>query len=73
MALKLKRVLEDRGRTPKEYSALLGISEKTLYNKLSGATEFTVSEFQKIKTILPEYDVMYLMSDDGRPNVQGGE
>lgn len=67
MALKLKKILEDRGRTTREYSALLGISEKALYNKLYGKTEFTISEFQKIKTILPEYDVLYLMSDDTRP------
>lgn len=64
MALKLKKVLEDRGRTTKEYSMLLGISEKTLYNKLSGTTEFTVGEFQKIKTILPEYDILYLMEEE---------
>lgn len=68
MALKLKKILEDRGRPVREYSALLGISEKTLYNKLSGTTEFTVSEFQKIKTILPEYDVLYLMSEETRPS-----
>ena len=63
MALKLKRVLEDRGRPMKEYSNFLGISEKTLYNKLSGTTEFTVGEFQKLKTLLPEYDVLYLMEE----------
>ena len=68
MALKLKKVLEDRGRSPKEYSTLLGISEKSLYNKLYGKTEFTVKEFQKLKTILPEYDILYLMTDDTKPS-----
>jgi len=64
MALKLKKVLEDKGVSFRQYSSLLGISEKTLYNKLTGATEFTVGEFQKLKTIFPEYDVLYLMSED---------
>ncbi len=64
MALKLKKVLESKGIPLKNYSALLGISEKTLYNKLTGTTEFTVGEFQKLKTVFPEYDVLYLMSDD---------
>ncbi len=64
MALKLKRVLESRGVSLKEYSCLLGISEKTLYNKLMGFTEFTIGEFQKLKTVLPEYDVLYLISQD---------
>lgn len=64
MNLKLKRVLENRGRPLREYSNLLGISEKTLYNKLTGSTEFTIGEYRRLKTVLPEYDVMYLMSPD---------
>ncbi len=64
MALKLKKVLEDKGVSLKNYSALLGISEKTLYNKLTGTTEFTMGEYQRLKTIFPEYDVLYLMSED---------
>jgi len=64
LALKLKKVLEDRGIPLKSYSNLLGISEKTLYNKLTGATEFTVREVQKLKVVIPEYDVLYLVSED---------
>lgn len=64
MALKLKRILENRGRPLREYSNLLGISEKTLYNKLAGATEFTIGEYRRLKTVLPEYDVLYLMLPD---------
>jgi len=51
LALKLKRVLESKGVPLKSYSTLLGISEKTLYNKLMGLTEFTVGEFQKLKEV----------------------
>ena len=56
----------------KEYANLLGISEKTLYNKLSGVTEFTIGEFQKLKTLLPEYDVLYLM-DEQRSDLRVGQ
>lgn len=62
--LKLKKVLEGRGRSVREYSDLLGVSEKTLYNKLTGATEFTLGEYRKLKTILPEYDLLYLLTED---------
>lgn len=72
MALKLKGVLESKGCPMKEYANLLGISEKTLYNKLSGVTEFTIGEFQKLKTLLPEYDVLYLM-DEQRSDPRVGQ
>jgi len=64
LALRLKKVIESRGIPLKSYSALLGISERTLYNKLAGSTEFTVGEFQRLKIIFPEYDVLYLMSEE---------
>ena len=64
MALRLKRILEGKGLPLKEYASLLGISEKTLYNKLTGATEFTYGEFQKLKTLLPEYNIDYLLSEE---------
>lgn len=61
---RLKKILENRGVSAKEYAALLGISEKSLYNKLTCSTDFSYSEYQKLKTLLPEYNVEYLMSDD---------
>ncbi len=66
MILKLKRVLEGTGVPLKDYASLLGISEKSLYNKLCGNTEFTYGEFLKLKTLLPEYNIDYLLSDDDR-------
>ena len=61
---RLKKILENRGVSAKEYAALLGISEKSLYNKLTCSTDFSYSEYKKLKTLLPEYNVEYLMSDD---------
>ena len=61
--LRLKSVMDSKGISTKEYAALLGMAERTLYNKLSGSSEFTISEFQKLKVILPEYNVEYLLTE----------
>ncbi len=62
--LRLRKVLDNRGTSPKEYAELLGISEKSLYNKLTGASEFTYGEVKRIKALLPEYNVDYLLSEE---------
>ena len=63
MALKIKRVLETKGAL-KNFAELLGVSEKTLYNKLEGTSDFTFGEFRRLKTMLPEYNVEYLLEQD---------
>ena len=60
--LRLKRVLEAKGMTVKGSAELLGISEKTLYNKITGATEFTYGEVKKLRVILPEYNLDFLLT-----------
>lgn len=62
--IRLKQALDARGITQKACSELLGISEKTLYNKLTGNSEFTYSEVQKLRIFLPEYNIDYLLADD---------
>ncbi len=65
--IRLKQALEVKGITLKACSQLLGIAEKTLYNKISGATEFTYSEVQKLRSLLPEYNIDYLLGlDEGK-------
>ena len=61
---RLKQALDSRGITQKSCADLLGISEKTLYNKLTGVSEFTHSEVKKIRAFLPEYNIDYLLTDD---------
>jgi len=40
---------------------LLGVSEKTAYNKLQGITDFTLLEVKKVsKCLFPEYDFDYV-------------
>lgn len=40
------------------------MSEKTMYNKLMEESEFSYGEARKIKAVLPEYDIDYLLSPD---------
>lgn len=61
--LRLKRVLEAKGMTVKGSAELLGISEKSLYNKIVGATEFTYGEVKKLRAMLPEYNVDFLLTE----------
>lgn len=62
--LKLKRIIDSRTIGLKGYAKLLDMADKTLYNKLTGATEFSYGEYQKLKELLPEYNVDYLLTAD---------
>lgn len=70
--LRLKKILENRGVQFREYASLLGMTEKTLYNKLTCATDFSYGEYKKLKTLLPEYNIDYLLTEEdrgGRPGM----
>ncbi len=43
---------------------MLGISYRALYNKLTGASDFTYSEYLKLKALLPEYNIDYLLTEE---------
>ncbi len=62
--LRLKRALTAKGMTTRECAALLNISEKTMYNKIVGANEFSYGEAQKLRSILPEYNIDYLLGEE---------
>ena len=66
MKQNLKSALERKGISNRAVCELLSISEKSLYNKITGATDFTVSEALMImRNLLPEYTMEYLfMSSD---------
>jgi len=67
--LKLKKVFEDSPIGLNGYAKLLGVSGKTLYNKLTGATDFSYPEYQKLKSLLPKYNVDYLLTEDFNADV----
>ena len=62
--IRLKQALDARGITQKSCAELLGITEKTLYNKMVGASEFTYNEVKRLRAFVPEYNIDYLLSED---------
>ena len=62
--LKLKKTLEDCPIGIKGYAKLLNMSDRTLYNKLLGASDFTYPEYQKLRSLLPKYNIDYLLTSE---------
>lgn len=58
----LMEVLKRKGITNKAYADYLGITEKTVWNKLQGKTEFTLSEALKTCVLMPEYKMDYIFT-----------
>ena len=56
----LAAVLKSKNITNKQLATVLGISEKSVDNKLAGRTDFTLSEYQKTCILLKEYDGNWL-------------
>lgn len=46
-----------------DIAKLLGVSTKTVSNKLDGRTEFTLSEVKKIASIFPNVSISYLFDE----------
>ena len=54
-----------RNVTYRDIQGVLHCSEKTVYNKLSGATDFTYSEVKAIRdNLFPGYNLEYLFDFD---------
>lgn len=62
--LKLKKTLENSPIGLKGYARLLDMADRTLYNKLIGTSDFSYPEYQKLRSLLPEYNVDYLLTTD---------
>lgn len=59
----LENALRNEGISQKKLAEILGVSEKSVYNKISGKSEFTVPEYRKICTILPKYSREWLFTE----------
>lgn len=61
----LKRALDNKGVSLRAYAAVLGISEKSAWNKVNEETVLTYPEAIKTKKeLFPEYDLEYLFASD---------
>lgn len=55
--------LKKKNITNKAVAELIGISEKTFFNKVNGASEFTLTEAMSINdNLLPEFKLGYLFT-----------
>lgn len=65
MNLNVQKALNDKNITMRAVAQLLGVTEKTIQNKIQGDTDFSFPEAMKIKReLLPEYDYDYLFARD---------
>lgn len=64
----LRDALRRKNISLKSYAEFLGVTEKTLQNKMNGKSEFSFSEFKRTcDLLLPEYNPNYLFAPDQSP------
>ena len=63
--MNLKKALDSKKVSLRAYAAILGISEKSVWNKINEETAFTYPEVKRTKEdVLPEYDIDYLFTSN---------
>lgn len=61
----LMDAMTQKGISTAALAAVIGVSEKTAYNKIRGISDFTFKEVVAIKSnLFPEYDVCYLFESE---------
>lgn len=69
--LNVKKELSAKGISYTVVASLLGVADKTAWNKVKGECEFTVSEALKVKqNLFPEFEISYLFSDRDEKETQ---
>lgn len=70
MLIHLKEALDRKRITLKAFAAVIGVSEKTVWNKINEETPFTYPEVLKTtRELFPEYNTDYLFASDEKvPN-----
>ena len=65
MLKNLDQAIKNKGITLKSYAAVLGISEKSAWNKVNEVTELTYREARITKeNLFPEFDSNWLFASD---------
>ena len=65
MLTNLSNELQHKNVTQRAVAKMLGLSEKSMVNKMNGTSEFTIGEALMIRReILPEFTFDYLFTDD---------
>lgn len=62
--LNIRQALIDKGVSTLTVAKLLGVTEKTAYNKIMGKTDFNFNEAIRLAdNVFPEYSLRYLYSE----------
>ena len=65
MLKNLDRAIKNKGITLKSYASILGISEKSAWNKVNEVTDLTYKEARITKeNLFPEFDSNWLFTSD---------
>ena len=73
MLWNLDTALRREGIRRKDLATLLGVTEKTVANKIKGKSEFSYSEFCAIKKLLPSYSLDQLFKNEAQtPELPSG-
>ena len=60
----LIKLLEERHITPPTLARMLDVDDKSARNKLSGITEFKLSEINTIMSLFPEYRMEWVFATE---------
>ena len=58
----LTKVMKEKNISPPMLAKILDLDDKSIRNKLSGITEFKLSEIRQIKNLFPEYNMEWLFT-----------
>lgn len=56
----IEAALSDSNISKVAFARIIGISEKSVQNKLNGTTEWTLSEIYAVRQLFPQYTFEYL-------------
>lgn len=58
----LTKVMKEKNISPPMLAKILDLDDKSIRNKLSGITEFKLSEIRQIMNLFPEYNMEWLFA-----------
>lgn len=60
----IEKAMEEKDMTRTHLAAILGVDIKSITNKMSGATEWKLSEVKKIRDLFPKYSFEWLFKEE---------
>ncbi len=60
----IEKALEEKELTRTQLAAILNVDIKSITNKMSGTTEWKLSEIRKIQELFPKYTMEWLFKQE---------